>query len=99
MKVLVIADRITCMAFALGGIANVPVSDPNDARTALDAAIKRQEIGLVLITERIADSIRDLVDKVVFQLSKPLLVEIPDVQGPLPKGPSVSAQMISLLSR
>ncbi len=99
MKVMVIADKLTCMAFALGGIAAVPVSGRDDARAALEAALEEPDIGLILITERIAGTIRELVDEVVYRLYKPLVLEIPDTEGAISKGPSVSAQMISLLSR
>ena len=39
------------------------------------------EVGIVLITERTADLIRDLVDRFVFARIFPLIVEIPDRRG------------------
>ncbi len=99
MKVLVIGDKLTCMAFALGGIATMPVSGREDTRTALETALARPDVGLILITEKMADMARELVDEAVFRIYRPLLLEIPDTEGPLSKGPPVSAQVASLLSR
>jgi V/A-type H+-transporting ATPase subunit F len=99
MHVLVIADHLTCMAFSLGGIDTRTVKAGEDAAAALESAQNSPDIGLVLITERIANSIRSKVDEMVFKLHKPLVVEIPDTQGPLPGRPSTQELMVTLMRR
>jgi V/A-type H+-transporting ATPase subunit F len=97
MRVLVIADHATCLAFSLGGITTRSVKMPEDAAAALNFAIQNQEIGLVLITEKIAASIRPEVNRVIYRLHRPLIVEIPDTGGPLPDRPSAGELMVSLM--
>jgi len=45
--------------------------------------------GMVIITERIADMIRSTVDKYLFTVSFPLIVEIPDRNGTKPGRPGI----------
>ena len=97
MHILVIADHLTCMAFSLGGIDTRTVKTGKDAMAALESAQKNPDIGLVLITERIADSVRSKVDEIVFKLHEPLVVEIPDTEGPLPDRHSNRELMVSLM--
>jgi V/A-type H+-transporting ATPase subunit F len=97
MHILVIADHLTCMAFSLGGIDTRTVKTSKDAVAALEYAQNSPDIGLVLITERIANSVRSEVDEIVFKLHKPLVVEIPDTEGPLPDRPSARELMVSLM--
>ncbi|MEA1866642.1 MAG: V-type ATP synthase subunit F [Thermodesulfobacteriota bacterium] len=97
MHILVIADHLTCMAFSLGGISTRTVKTREDAVAAMESAQNSHDIGLVLITERIADSIRSKVDEMVFEVHKPLVVEIPDTEGPLPDRRSTGELMVSLM--
>jgi vacuolar-type H+-ATPase subunit F/Vma7 len=87
MHILVIADHLTCMAFSLGGIDTRTVKTGEDAVAALDYAQNSPDIGLVLITE----------SEIVFKLHKPLVVEIPDTEGPLPDRRSTGELMVSLM--
>ena len=97
MRVLVIADHATCLAFSLGGIMTRSVREAEEALAALDVAVQNQEIGLVLITEKIAALIRSKVDNIIYTEHRPLVVEIPDTKGPLPGRPSARERMVSLI--
>ncbi len=97
LQITVIADPHTCLAFALGGIKTRPVRSTEEAAAALAAAEKDGTTGLVLITEGLADSIREQVDRLVLERTTPLLLEIPDRNGPLPGRKSTRERMISLM--
>lgn len=97
MRVLVIADHATCLAFSLGGITTRSVQGSEEARAALDLAVKDQTIGLILISENIAQSIRPEINRVIYHLHRPLVVEIPDTHGPLADRPSAGELMVSLM--
>jgi len=97
MRVLVIADHATCLAFSLGGIATRSVNGQEEAQAALDFALQNREIGLVLITEKIASLIRLKVDEVMHTQQQLLVVEIPDTEGPLPGRLSAREIMASLM--
>jgi vacuolar-type H+-ATPase subunit F/Vma7 len=54
-------------------------------------------VGLILITERVAQEIRGEVDAVRREGRPPLILEIPDLQGPLPAGQSLLDRLRSLM--
>ena len=98
MRILVIADHATCLAFSLGGITTRTVKGREETLAALDFALHNQEIGLVLITEKIAAAIRPEVDEVVYTQHRPLVVKIPDTKGSLPADrPSAGERIVTLM--
>ena len=60
-----------------------------EAELAFSEIIRNRDIGIIIITERIADLIRPQVDRFVFTESFPLILEIPDRKGRLPGRPSI----------
>lgn len=97
MQLFVIADQSTCLAFSLGGIKSRTVKGREEALAALEFTIDNKEIGLVLITEKIAALVRSEVDKIIYTMHRPLVVEIPDTSGSLADRPSAGELMISLM--
>ncbi len=97
MKVFVIADQATCLAFSLGGIKTRAVKGREEVLAALQFAVDTQSVGLVLITEKIASLVRSEVDTILYTLHRPLVLEIPDASGSLPGRPSAGELMISLM--
>jgi V/A-type H+/Na+-transporting ATPase subunit F len=84
MKFRVIADGETVLGFRLAGIEGVVVGSPEEALKALREALNSgEEVGIILITERVAQTIRNEVDRLVFSTTFPLILEIPDSRGPL----------------
>ncbi len=79
-----IADARTFLAFALAGLEGGVAEDRSEARELLAKARENHKVGLILITERLARSIQKDVDEVRAGTGPPLLVEIPDLSGPLP---------------
>ncbi len=89
MKYYVIADEDTVLGFGMVGVEGMVVSTQQEARNAFNRAINNQEIGIIIITERVANFIREYVDKYVFTMNFPLIVEIPDRTGPIPGRKSI----------
>ena len=83
MRTIVIADEDTVLGFSLAGVKGVIVSTPEETRKAFESITRQNDVGIVVLTERIAQQIRELVDKWVIGGGQPLIVEIPDSQGPL----------------
>lgn len=83
MKYYIIGDEDAVLGFGMVGVKGKAVRDAAEAERAFQAALEESEIGIILITERIAELIRPLVDRFIFRESFPLIVEIPDRQGPL----------------
>lgn len=89
MKYYVIGDEDTVLGFSLAGVEGESASNPAEAAAAFDTAIANQEIGILAITERVADFIRPRVDRYLFSEAFPLIVEIPDRTGRMPDRPTL----------
>jgi V/A-type H+-transporting ATPase subunit F len=83
MKTLVIADEDTVIGFSLAGVQGIIVTSEEEIRNAFDRATQANNVGIVLITERVAQMIREKVDNWILGGKHPLMVEIPNAQGPL----------------
>jgi V/A-type H+-transporting ATPase subunit F len=82
-KIAIIGDTDTVVGFRLAGIlkASVP-SDSTAARNALADYSRDPDISLVIITERLAEQIRDTIEEISKE-PYPVIVEIPDKRGRL----------------
>ncbi len=93
----VIADPHTFLAFALTGLKGGAATDMTEARELLTRAREDPEVGLILITERLAGEIRREVDAVRREGIKPMVLEIPDLDGPVAKKESLLDRLRSLM--
>ena len=96
MKIRVIADRDTALAFNLAGIAGHAAADAAEVR-ALFQELAGQRAGLVLITEKLAEANRPLLDDLRMAADAPLILEIPDLSGPLETRKSAAEQIMNWL--
>ena len=83
MRFLAIGDEDTCLGFRLAGIETVSVTTAEQAASALDRARRRSDLQIVILSERVAESIRDRVSQIRVDARRPLLVEVPDAHGPM----------------
>ncbi len=81
MKYFVIGDEDAVLGFGMVGVQGRSARSPEEAQAAFQEALADSEVGIVIITERIAELIRQLVDDYVFTEEFPLIVEVPDRQG------------------
>lgn len=82
MKIGVIGDSNTVLGFRLAGVRETyETEEPLKALEALKILFKDNEMGLIIITERIADKLRAEIDKLTEGMVTPLIVEIPDKGG------------------
>ena len=89
MKYSIIGDEDTVLGFAIVGVPGKVADDADQARRAFESIIKDKDTAIIIITERIADMIRPMVDKYLFTVSFPLIVEIPDRHGVKPGRPEI----------
>jgi len=71
------------LGFSLAGVPGQVVSTPEEAVEALDAAFKTEGLGIIIISERVAHDIREHVNQYLYNTSFPLIIEIPDRDGPM----------------
>ncbi len=79
-----IADEDTVRGFRLAGVAGQAVTTASQAAAAVGAAAARPDCGIIILTEKVAASIRPQVDKIRLERDRPLIVAIPGPEGPLP---------------
>ena len=93
MGIAIVADRDTVIGFKLAGIKMTHYVPDDDGEFGFKTAkqhitdiMKRDDVGILIITARIAESIRDHIEKEqIFRPLYPIIVEIPD-KGGIPDG-------------
>jgi V/A-type H+-transporting ATPase subunit F len=83
MKIGVVGDFDTVTGFRLAGVKET--YDVEEAGAAMEALKKlmKEDIGVIIITERLADQIRDETAELIEGKTLPIIVEIPDKKGPI----------------
>ncbi len=89
MKVLVIGHPDAVLGFSLAGVNGQAVSNADEANKALDGAFASKDVGIVLVTQDVADMIQARVDDLKLHSTIPLVVEIPSPAGVSPDQPSL----------
>jgi len=84
VKFFVIGDQETVLGLRLVGVEGSVAVRRDDALTALKEAVARDDVGVVLVTEKVAAEIRDEVEARLYGIGFPLVLEIPDSSGPVP---------------
>ncbi len=98
MKIVAVADPETALAFRLAGIETV-VLEKEEPIGIIKKIITDKEIGLVLITERLAMRAGDKFKELINTVNLPLFIEIPDTRGPARKRMSNVERMAAILRR
>ncbi|WXG45874.1 MAG: V-type ATP synthase subunit F [Candidatus Atabeyarchaeum deiterrae] len=82
MKVAAIADSDTIIGLRLAGVRDsYLVESPQQAEEMLRKVLQDQDVGLIILTEKIADKVRDMINDFTSQRTFPVIVEIPDKRG------------------
>jgi len=88
MQLSVIGDEDTVVGFRFAGVEGTTVGNREEAGRALAAAVERGD-GVLIIPERVADWIREDIDRIRFGAAFPLIVEVPGREGPIAESPSL----------
>lgn len=97
MKFAIIGDEDAVMGFGIVGVQGRVATNADEARQAFEILRKDPDVGIILITERVAEMIRPIMDAYMLSTSFPLTVEIPDRKGPVPGRPGVKAMVNSAI--
>ncbi len=82
MKMYLISDNIdTLIGMRIAGVEGCVVHEYDETIKAVNEAIEDKDIGILLLTEKIGDLIRDYVKELKITLHTPLITEIPDRHG------------------
>ena len=81
MKYFIIGDEDAVLGFGMVGVQGRTAQNRDEADAAFKIALEDNDVGIIIITERVAELIRLQVDRYVFSKQFPLIVEIPDRLG------------------
>jgi len=89
MRYFIIGDEDAVIGFGMVGVQGRSAGNAQEAQDAFSYALEQKDVGIIIITERIAALIRTTVDKYLFTERFPLIVEIPDRTGHLKGRPGI----------
>jgi V/A-type H+-transporting ATPase subunit F len=72
-------------------VEGVVVHEKQETIDALKAVAEDPTVGIILVTEKLAELAREYVDHVKLDMPKKLLVEIPDRHGTIRKKDSITS--------
>lgn len=86
MEICVVGDPDTVTGFKLAGIKEgYKVGEASEALGILRDLIKEKDMGLIIVTERIGEELREEIKAMTEGKVTPIIVEIPDKGGPIEK--------------
>jgi len=80
MKIAALCDKDTAVGLQLAGIKETYVSD-KDTRNLWSEISERDDVGIVFITEKIAEDLKRELKDFRLQNNIPIILEIPDKKG------------------
>ena len=89
-NIVLIGDQDTVLGFRLAGLQGLVAQDGTGASALFREAVRRADVGIIVLTERLAQSIRPELDAFTDAHDMPFIVEIPDSAGPIPEHKSPS---------
>lgn len=82
MRIYLMSDnRDTLVGLRIAGIKGTIVQDTCEADRTLEVLLSNKDIGIILITEKLAERLRDKISYIKQRMVSPLIVEIPDRHG------------------
>ncbi len=82
MKFYLLSDNVdTQVGMRLAGIEGDVMHEREALMNALEACIDDETIGIVLITTKLVELAPDVISELKLNLTRPLIVEIPDRHG------------------
>ena len=93
MKVLVIGHPEAVLGFSLAGVSGRVATTADEVNQALDAAQASKDVGIVLVTQDVAELIPARMEHLKLRSTVPLIVEIPS-KGGVPEGQASLGEIV-----
>lgn len=82
MRAFLISDNLdSLVGLRLAGIEGIVARGPDEVAGAIRSALEDPELGILVLTEKVAESVPDLVQSLRERGELPLVVEVPDRHG------------------
>ncbi|MCX8197958.1 MAG: V-type ATP synthase subunit F [Candidatus Micrarchaeota archaeon] len=89
-KIAVIADEATVTGFQLAGVEHGFALSGQEAEAKLAELLSDSSYGIIIVHEKLMESCDWRLKKRVEATAKPIVVPIPDSQGPIEQSESIS---------
>ena len=93
MKVLVIGHPEAVLGFSLAGVGGRVATTAEEVNQALDEAQSSKDVGIVLVTQDVAELIPARMEHLKLRSTVPLVVEIP-AGGGVPEGEASLGEIV-----
>ena len=93
MKVLVIGHPEAVLGFSLAGVSGRAASNAAEVNQALDDVQASKDVGIVLVTQDVAELIPARMEHLKLRSTIPLVVEIPSPSG-VPEGQASLGEIV-----
>ena len=90
MELRVIGHLEAVLGFSLVGIQGQVATTAAEANQAIDEALSAPDIGIVLVTEDVAELVGTRMDQLKLRSTVPIVIEVPGPEGPRPDGLSIN---------
>lgn len=94
MELMVIGHPAAVLGFSLAGVSGQMATSTEEVNQALDEALAKKGVGIILVTEDVAVLIKERMEHLRMHSTVPLVVEIPG-----PGGTPVGKQSLSEVVR
>ncbi len=78
MDIVVIGEQHLIELFSFMGIAGYAVTDSDDLEVTLKTVVKEPNIGVVLVSEKLAEGASAVLSRYVSRAGLPIVIDIPD---------------------
>lgn len=86
MKAYLISDNVdTQVGMRLAGIKGIVVHEKESLLDEIQKASEDKDVGIIIVTQKVADMARSDFDRLKLEMDIPLIVEIPDRHGAMPE--------------
>lgn len=87
---MALGDREMVTLFKMSGISGRIIENEQQAEQEIRELVRSREYGLLIVTEKIAAWSADTISRIRFSRSQVLVVEVPDKDGHLETGRTLS---------
>ena len=82
MRIYLLSDNVdTLMGMRMAGVEGAVVHEEDELRKKLAELLEKDDIAVIMMTEKLIALIRDDVDELKLNRRQPLIIEIPDRHG------------------
>ncbi len=92
-KIIVVADGPTCTGFRLAGVQEVYPAEGKDAERKIDELMGVEDAGVIITSEKIMDALDWRLKKKLDHAAKPVIIVVPDKNGPMEQKDSLASQV------